>query len=142
MRASFDLSASNLCRSGKRPSGSLAPDLWLWLWPSTSTSARLPPALADAANPHQLLSLHTQFGSGFKHVRQMKLTFTEALNLAAAVYPEARVEIDADGMVPITPNDTQAWTLLTFSVGRGNDMRLGCAWRSSSRTSLVVPCNG
>ena len=43
--------------------------------------------------------LHGQFGAGFKAVRQLKPTFREALGLALAVYPEARVDADKDGLV-------------------------------------------
>jgi hypothetical protein len=70
---------------------SMAIDIYIWLAYRLHSLTR--------AMPISWLSLHTQFGGGFKHVRQMKPTFTEALNLAIAVYPEARVEIDADGMV-------------------------------------------
>lgn len=44
------------------------------------------------------LSLHTQFGSGFKHVRQFKATFLESLAMAVAVYPEAHVDAE-DGLI-------------------------------------------
>lgn len=44
-------------------------------------------------------ALHTQFGAGFRQVRQMKPSFTEALSLALAVYPEACVGIDKTGLV-------------------------------------------
>ena len=44
------------------------------------------------------LSLHTQFGSGFKHVRQFKATFLESLAMAVAVYPEAHVDAE-EGLI-------------------------------------------
>lgn len=44
-------------------------------------------------------ALHGQFGAGFKAVRQLKPTFREALTLALAVYPEAKVEEEATGIV-------------------------------------------
>ena len=44
-------------------------------------------------------AIHGQFGAGFRLVRQIKPTFTEALNLALAVYPEARVDIEKTGLV-------------------------------------------
>lgn len=44
-------------------------------------------------------ALHSQFGSGFKAVRQLKPTFREALTLALAVYPDARVDLDQEGVV-------------------------------------------
>jgi len=36
-------------------------------------------------------ALHAQFGAGFEAARQLKPTFREALALATAFYPEARV---------------------------------------------------
>jgi hypothetical protein len=44
-------------------------------------------------------AVHGQFGAGFRMVRQIKPTFIEALNLALAVYPEARVDADKEGLV-------------------------------------------
>ena len=44
-------------------------------------------------------SVHGQFGAGFRLVRQLKPTFTEALKLALAVYPEARVDVDHEGLL-------------------------------------------
>ena len=38
-------------------------------------------------------------GAGFRLVRQIKPTFLEALNLALAVYPEAKVEADKEGLI-------------------------------------------
>ncbi|MBK1661683.1 replication protein RepA [Paracraurococcus ruber] len=43
-------------------------------------------------------AIHAQFGAGFRLVRQLKPSFTEALNLAMAVYPEARVDVTKDGL--------------------------------------------
>ena len=43
-------------------------------------------------------SLHAQFGAGFRLIRQVKPTFLEALQMALAVYPEARVEIEDQGI--------------------------------------------
>jgi hypothetical protein len=45
------------------------------------------------------LRLHAQFGAGFKAIRQLKPTFRDALTLALAVYPEARVDLEATGVV-------------------------------------------
>ena len=42
--------------------------------------------------------MHAQFGAGFRLVRQIKPTFLEALNFALAVYPEARVDADRQGL--------------------------------------------
>jgi len=49
--------------------------------------------------------LHEQFGSGFKALRQFKPTFTDNLKLALTVYPEAVVEVEADGLrlIPSPP---------------------------------------
>jgi len=44
-------------------------------------------------------AVHAQFGAGFRLVRQIKPTFTEALQLALAVYPEARVDVGKEGLV-------------------------------------------
>jgi hypothetical protein len=43
--------------------------------------------------------VHGQFGAGFKAVRQLKPTFREALSLALAVYPEAKVDLEPAGVV-------------------------------------------
>jgi hypothetical protein len=48
--------------------------------------------------PISWLSLHSQFGAGFKKVRQFKPTMTDALSMALAVYPEAEVSIGQDGV--------------------------------------------
>jgi hypothetical protein len=42
--------------------------------------------------------LHQQFGAGFKSLRQFKPTFIANLKLALAVYPEAGVEMESDGL--------------------------------------------
>lgn len=44
-------------------------------------------------------AIHGQFGAGFKLIRQIKPTFCEALQLALAVYPEARVDVEKEGLV-------------------------------------------
>jgi hypothetical protein len=44
-------------------------------------------------------ALHSQFGAGFKAMRQLKPTFRGALALALAVYPEAHVDLDHAGVV-------------------------------------------
>ena len=41
----------------------------------------------------------SECGAGFKAVRQLKPTFRDALMLALAVYPEARVDVEATGVV-------------------------------------------
>ena len=45
------------------------------------------------------ISVHTQFGAGFKHIRQMKPSFIEALGMALAVYPEASVRLEQEGLI-------------------------------------------
>ena len=70
---------------------SLAIDVYIWL------AYRLH-ALTNPA-PISWAAVHGQFGAGFRRVRQIKPTFQEALNLALAVYPEARVDADKDGLV-------------------------------------------
>jgi replication initiator protein len=42
--------------------------------------------------------LHQQFGAGFRTMRQFKPTFTANLKLAMAVYPDAAVELEDDGV--------------------------------------------
>ena len=44
-------------------------------------------------------AIHGQFGAGFRHVRQIKSTFLEALTVALAVYPEAHVGVEKEGVV-------------------------------------------
>jgi Plasmid encoded RepA protein len=43
-------------------------------------------------------ALHQQFGAGFKELRKFRVTFTEALRFAMAVYPEARVQVEGVGL--------------------------------------------
>ena len=76
---------------------SMAIDIYIWL------AYRL--HVLSKATPISWLSLHTQFGTGFKHLRQFKPTFADALALATAVYPEAKIEIGQDGLTlnPSTP---------------------------------------
>lgn len=70
---------------------SLALDVYIWLAYRLHALSR--PTLITWA------AMHGQFGAGFKAVRQLKPTFKEALGLALAVYPEARVELEAAGVV-------------------------------------------
>jgi Plasmid encoded RepA protein len=69
---------------------SLAIDVYIWL------AYRLH-ALAKPT-PVSWAAVHAQFGAGFRHVRQIKPTFSDALSLALAVYPEARVDMDRTGL--------------------------------------------
>jgi len=68
---------------------SLPIDIYVWL------AYRL--HVLTKPTPISWLSLHTQFGAGFKHVRQFKPTMTDALLMALAVYPEADVSIGQEG---------------------------------------------
>ena len=70
---------------------SLAIDVYIWL------AYRL-----HSLNKSTTVSwpaIHGQFGAGFRLVRQIKPTFTEALQLALAVYPEAHVDVEKDSVV-------------------------------------------
>jgi Plasmid encoded RepA protein len=69
---------------------SLAIDVYIWL------AYRL--HALTKSTPVSWAAIHAQFGAGFRHVRQIKPTFTEALTLALAVYPEARVDMDRTGL--------------------------------------------
>lgn len=44
-------------------------------------------------------ALHCQFGSGYNRLDHFRRKFSESLHLAAAVYPDAKVTIDAKGVV-------------------------------------------
>ena len=70
---------------------SLALDVYIWLAYRLHALTRVTPVTWTA--------LHGQFGAGFKAVRQLKPTFRDALALALAVYPEARVDLDQAGVV-------------------------------------------
>ena len=70
---------------------SMAIDIYIWL------AYRL--HVLTRPTPLSWLSVHGQFGGGFKNLRQFKPTFTEALTLALAVYPEARVQIEPEGLI-------------------------------------------
>ncbi len=43
-------------------------------------------------------ALYTQFGAGFKRLRAFRAQFMESLDLALAVYPDARVTVDVAGV--------------------------------------------
>jgi len=70
---------------------SLAIDVYIWLAYRLHSLTKPTPITWSA--------VHAQFGAGFKLVRQIKPTFMEALQLALAVYPEARVDIEREGVV-------------------------------------------
>jgi len=70
---------------------SLAIDVYIWL---AYRLHALPKATAVSWP-----AIHGQFGAGFRHVRQIKSTFLEALTVALAVYPEAHVGVEKEGVV-------------------------------------------
>jgi Plasmid encoded RepA protein len=70
---------------------SLAIDVYIWL------AYRL--YSLNKSTPISWAAVHAQFGAGFRLVRQIKPTFIEALNLALAVYPEARVDAEKQGLL-------------------------------------------
>lgn len=64
---------------------SLPIDVYIWL------AYRL--HVLTKPTPISRLSLHSQFGAGFKKVRQFKPTMADALSMVLAVYPEAEVSV-------------------------------------------------
>lgn len=70
---------------------SFAIDVYIWLAYRLHSLTKPTPVTWPA--------IHAQFGAGFKLVRQIKPTFHEALQMALAVYPEARVEVEEQGIV-------------------------------------------
>jgi len=72
---------------------SLAIDIYVWL------AYRL--HALPKNTPVGWPAIHAQFGAGFRLLRQIKPTFLESLNLALAVYPQARVDVTRDGIVLI-----------------------------------------
>jgi hypothetical protein len=70
---------------------SLAIDVYVWLAYRLHSLSK--------PTPVSWPSVHAQFGAGFRLVRQLKPTFVEALNMALAVYPEARVDADKHGLL-------------------------------------------
>lgn len=70
---------------------SLSIDIYVWL------AYRL--HALTKPTPVTWTAIHGQFGAGFKHMRQLKPKFIDALNIALAVYPEARVDASLEGLV-------------------------------------------
>jgi hypothetical protein len=70
---------------------SLAIDVYIWLAYRLHSLTK--------STPISWTAVHAQFGAGFRLIRQIKPTFMEALNLALAVYPEARVDAEKKGLV-------------------------------------------
>ena len=69
---------------------SMAIDVYIWL------SYRLHSLHKSTAISWS--ALHAQFGAGYKHLFQFKPRFAESLAMALAVYPEARVETNDEGL--------------------------------------------
>ncbi len=69
----------------------MAIDVYIWLAYRLHSLA--------TSTPISWTAVHAQFGAGFRLVRQIKPTFTEALNLALAVYPEAGVKVEKEGII-------------------------------------------
>lgn len=74
---------------------SMALDVYVWL------AYRL--HVLQKPAPIRWNRLHQQFGAGFKALWQFKPTFVSNLKLALAVYPEAHVTIDTEG-VTLSPS--------------------------------------
>ena len=70
---------------------SLAIDVYIWLAYRLHSLSK--------STPISWAAIHGQFGAGFRLIRQIKPTFMEALGLALAVYPEAHVDADKQGLV-------------------------------------------
>lgn len=70
---------------------SMAIDVYIWL------SYRL--HCLRQPTPITWTALHGQFGAGFKNLAQFKPHFSQAVNMACTVYPEARVDIQKAGLV-------------------------------------------
>lgn len=70
---------------------SMVIDIYIWL------AYRLHALKGDAEI--SWLSLNTQFGAGYGRLRDFRSGFLGALELALAVYPEARVSVDERGIV-------------------------------------------
>lgn len=96
--------ANSLLRITSRRPGPLLKST-LGLWRDADAGQRHAPNRGlpqkSTLGPHRSrgTALHSRFGAGYKAVRQLKPTFREALGLAQAVYPEARVDLEAEGVV-------------------------------------------
>jgi hypothetical protein len=78
-------------RSARKRFVRSALDVYIWL------AYRL--HVLKQPTPVTWAALHGQFGAGFKAVRQLKPTLREALTLALAVYPEAKVGEETSGII-------------------------------------------
>ncbi len=45
------------------------------------------------------VAIYSQFGAGYKHIRQFRAQFIEALQLALAAYPDAHVTLGDRGVI-------------------------------------------
>lgn len=68
---------------------SMSLDIYVWLAYRLHSLSR--------PTPVSWAAIHTQFGGGFKEPRFFRRPFLEALEAATAAYPDARVEVAADG---------------------------------------------
>lgn len=82
--------AIRLCALRQLGNNGTAIDLYIWL------AHRLPQL--QHSQTVSWAELHTMFGGGYRHMRQMKTPFLNALYLALAVYPEAHVESNDTGI--------------------------------------------
>ena len=80
------LSESALRAIGPR---SMVLDIYIWLAYRLHALRRA----VDVGWP----GLYAQFGAGYKQIRQFRIQFIEALELALAAYPDASVSIDERG---------------------------------------------
>jgi hypothetical protein len=70
---------------------SLALDVYIWLAYRLHSLSR--------ATPVSWAALYGQFGAGFSRQRALRPALGDALRLALAVYPEARVDVESGGFV-------------------------------------------
>ena len=70
---------------------SMALDVYVWL------AYRL--HALTAPTPVSWPAIHAQFGAGFGLLKHLKKPFTDALGIALAVYPEARVDVGRVGLM-------------------------------------------
>ncbi len=61
-------------------------------------------------------AIHAQFGAGFAHMKHLKPRFLEAIQLATAVYEDARVEVTPEGLT-LHPSAPAVRKLETRRVG-------------------------
>ena len=59
----------------------------------------VPGRTLTAATPVSWSAIYGQFGAGFGLLKHLKRPLTEAVGIALAVYPEARVDISRDGLI-------------------------------------------